>query len=198
MKHLALICIAMLCMSACGNVSDENKKETVMENIFNRKSVRQYTAEPVSDADLQTLLKAAMAAPSAKNRQPWRFIVVNEREVLDSLAEGLPYAKMLKKAPVAIVVCGETIQEDDGKYNLNWEHDCSAATQNLLLAAEAIGLGAVWTATYPNEDRIAVVKGLLGIPESVMPLCVVPIGHPDGETQPKDKWNPDNIHYGRW
>ena len=88
-------------------VSDENKKETVMDNIFNRKSVRQYTAEPVSDADLQTLLKAAMAAPSAKNRQPWRFIVVNEREVLDSLAEGLPFAKMLKKAPVAIVVCVE-------------------------------------------------------------------------------------------
>lgn len=182
--------------SCCRNASHEH--EIVMKNILNRKSVRQYTQEPVSDADVQTLLKAAMAAPSAKNRQPWRFIVIRERSTLDTLSEGLPFAKMLKHATMAILVCGDTIQPDDGKYNLNWEHDCSAAAQNILLAAESLGLGAVWSATYPNEDRIILVKSVLGMPEHVMPLCIIPVGHPAAKVEPRDKWNPDNIHYEKW
>ena len=194
-KNLALLGVTLMAMSACnggGNASD-----AVLENIHSRKSVRQYTAEPVSQEDIETLLRAAMAAPSAVNFQPWRFVVLNEREQLDALAEHLPYAKMITQAPLAIVVCGETLWMG-GSENPFWAQDCSAATQNLLLAAEAIGLRAVWTAAYPDTDRCKAISEALGLPSTVQPLCVVPIGHPAGEDQPKDKWKPENIHYGRW
>ena len=194
-KNLALLGVTLMAMSACnggGNASD-----AVLENIHSRKSVRQYTSEPVSQEDIETLLRAAMAAPSAVNFQPWRFVVLSEREQLDALAEHLPSAKMITQAPLAIVVCGETLWMG-GSENPFWAQDCSAATQNLLLAAEAIGLGAVWTAAYPDAERCKAISEALGLPSTVQPLCVVPIGHPAGEDQPKDKWKPENIHYGRW
>ncbi len=195
LKNLALVGVTLMTMISCnggGNASD-----AVLENIHSRKSVRQYTAEPVSQEDIETLLRAAMAAPSAVNFQPWRFVVLNEREQLDALAEHLPFAKMITQAPLAIVVCGETLWMG-GNENPFWAQDCSAATQNLLLAAEAIGLGAVWTAAYPDAERCKAISEALGLPSTVQPLCVVPVGHPAGEDQPKDKWKPENIHYGRW
>lgn len=181
-------------MTDCNNFS---KTDTVLENIHARKSVRQFTSEAVTADQIEIMLKAAMAAPSAVNQQPWRFVVVTGRERLDRLSEGLPYAKMLKQATLAIVVCGETTWRG-GQDNPYWSQDCSAATQNLLLAAEALGLGAVWTAVYPDGDRLEWVTRTLEIPEGVLPLCVVPIGHPAGDTQPRDKWKPDNIHYDKW
>ena len=177
-----------------------DKVQIVMENILSRKSVRSYTTEAVPEEMVQTLLKAAMAAPSAKNRQPWEFVVLNDRAVLDTLAEQLRYAKMLAQAPLAIVVCAETHHKtDDGQLveNQRWEHDASAATENLLLAAEAMGLGAVWTAADDNE-RAGYVRAAIGIPDSFSPLCVVAVGWPDGEFKPKDKWKPEKIHYNRW
>lgn len=193
-KLIVFSVLTLLAMSSCSN---GNNVDAVLENIHSRKSVREFTSEPVSDADIQTMLKAAMAAPTAINFQPWRFVVVNEREALDSLADQLPYAKMLKQAPLAIVVCGETLWMG-GEENPFWSLDCSAATQNLLLTAEALGLGAVWTAAYPDADRCKVISDALGLPSTVKPLCVVPIGHPAGENQPRDKWKPENIHYGKW
>ena len=193
-KLIVFSVLTLLAMSSCSN---GNNVDAVLENIHSRKSVREFTSEPVSDADIQTMLKAAMAAPTAINFQPWRFVVVNEREALDSLADQLPYAKMLKQAPLAIVVCGETLWMG-GEENPFWSLDCSAATQNLLLTAEALGLGAVWTAAYPDADRCKVISDALGLPSTVKPLCVVPIGHPAGENQPRDKWKPENIHYNRW
>ena len=193
-KLIVFSVLTLLAMSSCSN---GNNVDAVLENIHSRKSVREFTSEPVSDADIQTMLKAAMAAPTAINFQPWRFVVVNEREALDSLADQLPYAKMLKQAPLAIVVCGETLWMG-GEENPFWSLDCSAATQNLLLTAEALGLGAVWTAAYPDADRCKVISDSLGLPSTVKPLCVVPIGHPAGENQPRDKWKPENIHYGKW
>lgn len=193
-KLIVFSVLTLLAMSSCSN---GNNVDAVLENIHSRKSVREFTSEPVSDADIQTMLKAAMAAPTAINFQPWRFVVVNEREALDSLADQLPYAKMLKQAPLAIVVCGETLWMG-GEENPFWSLDCSAATQNLLLTAEALGLGAVWTAAYPDADRCKAISDALGLPSTVKPLCVVPIGHPAGENQPRDKWNPENIHYGKW
>ena len=176
-------------------------KRDVLETIAKRRSVRAYTDEPVSDADIETLLRAAMAAPSAKNRQPWEFIVVNDRSTLDALAGKLRHAKMLAQAPVAIVVCAETVLHlSDGTVteNLFWEHDASAATENLLLAAEALGLGAVWTAAS-DPERSAAVCETLGINGTVRPLCVVPVGHPaNRDEQPKDKWKPEKIHWNRW
>ena len=193
-KLIVFSVLTLLAMSSCSN---GNNVDAVLENIHSRKSVREFTSEPVSDADIQTMLKAAMAAPTAINFQPWRFVVVNEREALDSLADQLPYAKMLKQAPLAIVVCGETLWMG-GEENPFWPLDCSAATQNLLLTAEALGLGAVWTAAYPDADRCKAISDALGLPSTVKPLCVVPIGHPAGENQPRDKWKPENIHYGKW
>ena len=152
-------------MVSCNNISESQKADIVLENIFARKSVRKFTSEPVSDKQVETLLKAAMAAPSAMNKQPWRFVVVNDKEKLASMAESLPYAR-LDTAPLAIVVCG-----DLSDYKKFWVDDCSAATENLLLAAEAMGLGAVWTAAS-DDERSAIVKNALELPENIHPLCI--------------------------
>lgn len=172
-------------------------KNPVMNCIFTRKSVRSFTQERVSDETLIELVRAGMAAPSARNLQPWTFVIVTERRVLDQLAERLPYAKMLFEAQAAIVVCGDLSKSgvDPEGY---WVQDCSAATENILLAAEALGLGAVWTGVYPRPDRVSIVKETLGIPDHVIPLNVIPIGHPKGEHHPKDKFKETNIHWQRW
>ena len=193
---IALAALTLSVMNSCTNNSGSSA-DAVLENIHNRKSVRQFTSEPVSDEHVEIMLKAAMAAPTAVNFQPWRFVVVNEREQLDAMAEVLPFAKMLKQAPLAIIVCGETTWFE-GNENPFWQQDCSAATQNLLLAAEALGLGAVWTGVYPDLQRAGELSAFLGLPSTVQPLCAIPIGHHDGTTQPKDKWKPENIHYGKW
>lgn len=193
---IAILASALTTMISCSNTCGNNA-DAVLENIHSRKSVRQYTSETVSDEHIQTMLKAAMAAPSAVNYQPWRFVVVTERSELDAMAEFLPFAQMLRQAPLAIVVCGETTWMN-GEENPFWEQDCSAATQNLLLAAEALGLGAVWTGVYPDLEKAGKLQEFLRLPGNVQPLCAIPIGHPAGETQPKDKWKPENIHYGKW
>ena len=202
-RFVFALAVLIMTSASCCNGTDNNDavREAVLENIANRKSVRAYTAEPVSDADIETLLRAAMAAPSAMNRQPWEFIVLKDRDSLDLLAGKLRHAKMLQQAPLAIVVCAETmltLRDGTVVENMFWEHDASAATENLLLAAEAIGLGAVWTAAS-DPERSAIVKEALGIPGTIMPLCVVPIGHPaNPDEQPKDKWKPEKIHTNRW
>lgn len=194
-KFIAFAAFTLIAMSSCCNSG--SNADAVLENIHSRKSVRQYTSEPVSESDIQTILKAAMAAPSAVNFQPWRFVVVTEREQLDAMAEILPYAKMLRQAPAAIVVCGETLWMG-GNENPYWQQDCAAATQNLLLAVEALGLGAVWTGVYPNQDLYPKLHDYLNLPSTVQPFCCIPVGHPAGNEQPKDKWKPENIHYGKW
>lgn len=171
----------------------------VLENIFARKSVRSYLDRPVSREQLDTLLRAAMAAPSGRDMRPWRFVVIDDEAAMKALADSLPYAKMLDEAKAAIVVCGDLrVKDDNGRSSRNWPLDCSAATENLLLAAESMGLGAVWTGVYPYEERVAAVKSALALPDSVIPLNLIPIGYPKGTTQPKDKYAPENIHYNRW
>lgn len=173
--------------------------QAAIDNIMTRVSVRSYTSEPVSDEMVEILLRAGMAAPTAMNRQPWAFVVVNDRDTLDKLAAELRYAKMLAEAPLAIVVCAETrVTLKDGTVVENnfWEHDASAAAENILLAANALGLGAVWTAA--SGDRAEIVRDALGITGTVMPLCVIPIGHPAVNETPKDKWKPEKIHWNHW
>lgn len=188
---LALVTLlAMVCMTGFAQ-----EQQTALDNIFARKSVRSYTDEPVSPEQVETILKAAMAAPSGMNLQPWRFVVVTDQKVKDKLAIG--FNKMIAKAPVVIIVCGKTTTKLGGA-NKNWTADCAAATENLLLAVEALGLGAVWTACYPYEDRMNPTIEAVGLPENVSPYCIVPIGHPAGNEKPKDKWNPENIHYEKW
>lgn len=177
-----------------------DRVQVVLDTIASRRSVRNYSDRPVTDELVDKLLRAAMAAPSAKNRQPWEFVVVRSRAVLDSLAGGLKHAKMLFGAPLAVVVCAHShIELSDGMRveNQFWQQDAAAATENLLLAAEALGLGAVWTAAS-DEERSAVVRNVLGIPAGVSPFCVIPIGFPAETTFPKDKWAPEKIHYDKW
>ncbi|EJX10324.1 nitroreductase family protein [gut metagenome] len=171
----------------------------VLENILSRKSVRSFMEKEVSREQLDTLVRAAMAAPTGRDMRPWKFIILDDREVMDSLAVRLPYAKMLQEAPAAILVCGDMqVTDAQGKPSGNWAFDCSAASENLLLMAEAMGLGAVWTGVYPYEDRLQTVKEALGLPEHIIPLNLIPVGYPKGETNPKDKYNSDNISYNTW
>lgn len=170
-----------------------SNKEAVLANIHERKSVRDYIpGKEISKEDLETIVKAGMAAPSGRDARPWEIIVVDQREILDDMGERLPYAKMLKEAPVAIVVCGDTTQSS------YWEIDCSAVTENILLAVEALGLGAVWTAAYPYQDRMDVVSENCKLPENIKPLCVIPMGHVKGEYKPKQKYDPSKVHYNQW
>ena len=175
-----------------------DKTTIVIENIMSRKSVRNYTGEPVTKACLLALLKAGMAGPSARNRQPLAFIAVTEREILDALGEGLPHTKMLSKAGACIVVCGDTtVPLQEGATDL-WYQDAAAATENILLAVEAMGLGAVWSALYPYPEREGHVRKLLGLPPTGLPFSIIPIGHPAGNDLPKDKFRPEKIHWERW
>lgn len=166
--------------------------------IFSRKSVRKFQNKPVSRADLELILKAGMAAPTAVDRRPWAFVAVTDRKMLDTLADKLPYAKMLYQAGAAIVVLGDLDKTLPGEGQAYWIQDCSAVTQNILLAVEALGLGAVWTAVYPSKEREASVREVLGLPLNVIPLNVIPIGVPDGDPKPKDKWDPTVIHWEKW
>lgn len=166
-----------------------------LATIYERKSVRSFTGEPVSREMLTELVKAGMAAPTARNRQPWQFVVISEKPAMLSLAEKLPYAKMLASAGAAIIVCGDLEIARAGDTESMWMLDCSAATQNILLAAESMGLGAVWTAAFPYADRIAAVNEVVKLPEYVVPLCVIPVGRPTGIDRPKDKWKPERLHW---
>jgi len=150
-----------------------------LENILTRRSIRKYTDKPISEEDILDILKTAMAAPSARNLQPWEFIVIDNREILDKIPDIQPYTKMILQAPLAFVVCG------NAKVSENyWVQDCSAATQNLLLAIHAKGLGAVWCGLYPNKERVDGIKKLLNLPENIIPLNIIPAGYPAEEKEP--------------
>jgi len=175
-----------------------DKTSIILDNIFSRKSVRNFTGEPVTKACLLMLMKAAMAAPSARNRQPLAFVAVQERKVLDALGEGLPFTKMLFKAGACIVVCCDSdIELQSGATDL-WTQDAAAATENILLAAEGMRLGAVWSALFPMKEREDHVRHLLELPDNVTPFSIIPIGHPTGIDLPKDKFKPDRIHWDKW
>ncbi len=192
-KRILISLITMISMT--GFAQEQPGSQAVLDIIHARKSVRSYTEEPVTPEQVETLLRAAMAAPSGKNVQPWRFVVVTRPETKKKLAVG--FNKMIATAPVAIVICGLTANPS-GIANNNWTADCAAATENLLLAAESLGLGAVWTACYPYDDRMQPAIEALGLPDDVTPYCIVPVGHPAGDNKPKNKWNPGHIHYEKW
>lgn len=163
--------------------------------IFTRRSVRSYTDAPVSEEDIRALLEAAMAAPSAGNSQPWQFVVIDDKAVLAQIPAINPYAAMAKSAPLGILVCGDTNVE---KYPGFWPQDCSAAIQNMLLAAVGRGLGAVWTGIHPLEDRCESFARLLNLPSGIVPLGLIVIGHPKEEQKSKSRFNADKIHRNRW
>ena len=173
-------------------------------NILTRVTVRKFLDKAVSDEDLQVLLQAAMSAPSSMNLQPWHFIVVRDEALKQQMKEHLPYAKMINNGCIGVVVCGdvslyEHINKVDKEDNtLYWVQDCSAASENLLLAAHAMGLGAVWTGIYPLESRVNKLRNLLSIPSDIIPLNLILVGHPAALPLPKDKWNERKIHYDKF
>jgi nitroreductase len=167
----------------------------MQDPVLERRSVRKYTDEPVPDEHVTTLLKAAMAAPSAGNQQPWQFVVLRERAALRAIPEFHPYATMLPDAPVAILVCGDPGR---AKWPQMWEQDCSAATENLLIEAELLGLGAVWLGVHPLTERVEALRALLGIPETVVPFAVVSLGWPAQRKEPSDRFDAARVHVERW
>jgi nitroreductase len=163
--------------------------------MMTRRSVRKFTDQPVSEADVQTILRAAMAAPSAFNQQRWRFVVVRDRERLAQLAEATPYAGALAGAAAGIVVCGETADERTPGY---WIVECSAATENVLVAANALGLGAVWLGVAMYDDRVGNVRRILALPDHIAPLAMVALGHPAEARGPSERFDADKVHNETW
>jgi nitroreductase len=163
--------------------------------VLSRRSIRKYTSEPVPDDAVERLLRAAMAAPSAGNQQPWQFVVIRDRATLTAITEVHPYSKMLPQAPVAVVVCGDVA---GCKWPQMWEQDCAAATENLLVEAELLGLGAVWLGVHPLEERVSGIRRLLAMPDSVVPFAVVPLGHPAESKPPADRYDEARVHRERW
>ncbi len=172
--------------------------DAVYDNIMTRTSVRSYQEKPVEDEKIDKLLHAGMAAPSAVNIQPWHFVVVRDKATLEKIAEVTPNAGMAKDAPLAIVVCGDMSNEKEGLVREFWSQDVSAATENILLAAHGMGLGAVWTGTYPDPKRCEAISKLLDLPKHLIPFNTIVIGYPKGETTPKDKWKPENVSYEKF
>jgi len=167
----------------------------VLGFIQRRRSIRRYKAAPVSDEQVELLLRAAMSAPSAGNEQAWAFVVVRDRAKLDAIMQVHPYASMLKSAPLAILVCGDLQRQSHAGY---WVQDCAAATQNLLLAAANIGLGTCWCGVHPRPDREAGCRKLFGLPDHIVPFAVIAVGVPAEQKGPADYYDPGRVHRDAW
>lgn len=167
----------------------------IWDAIHFRRSIRKFGDQHVSDEQVRSLLQAAMMAPSALNAQPWHFVVVRDRATLAEIGARYPNAEMTKGAPLAILVCADLKLEQAPGF---WPQDCSAAVQNLLLAAHALGLGAVWTAIYPLENNIAGYRELFHLPENIMPHSLIPVGYPAESPATEDRYREDRIHREHW
>ena len=166
-----------------------------MDAVLTRYSALHYARQPVSKSALRTLLRAAMAAFSADDERPWHFVIVGDRSIREEIATILPYAHMVARAPVAILVCGdESMQRLPGF----WPLDCAAATENILIEAEQLGLGAVWLGVYPIPGRIQALRSLLNIPGQITPFALVPVGHPAEKRTAGNRYDESRVHWGSW
>ena len=208
MKKTLLLAAAVAAALLSGCKSQESSAPSAMDVIMARTSIRSFTGEPVAKEQLETILKAGMAAPTAMNVQPWRFVVVTDKDKIAEVFAKGPRSGMFTTAGAVIVVCGESTfmrkpfgqpdAPETEQPNIFWFVDGAAATENILLAAKSLGLGAVWTAGYPAEERTAPIAAALGIPEGIIPFCIIPVGIPAEDPAPKDKWKPENIHWEQW
>jgi nitroreductase len=196
MRIMSLCLMGMLLAGPVSAKESEIAKDT-FSVIHSRKSVKSFTGATVSTENLDKIIRAGMAAPTAVNKQPWSFVIVTDRKKMVELAAGLPNARGIDKAGAVIIVCTEP-----EKANLQSKDfaiiDASLASENILLATEAMGLGGHWTASYPYEDKMKHVRTVLGIPTNVIPLNVILVGVPTGEDKPKDKYQKDKVHWGKW
>jgi nitroreductase len=168
-----------------------------LDFIFSRRSIRKYQDKPVSEEMVNDLLEAAMAAPSARATDPWHFIVVREREILDKIAAILPFGKMLRKAPAAFVVCGDInlAHSQEVSYMLQ---DLSAAVENILIAANTLGLGTCWLGIHPREDRQAGIRQLFALPDHIIPMCGIAIGWPAEQPESRTRYRQERVHLEKW
>ena len=199
LKKLAIWSFAsIMSVGAVSCESNNQPKETpinpTIDCIMSRKSVRKFDSRTVSAETIETILKAGMAAPSAMNKQPWKFVVVQDKQMLKTIADSMPNIRTAT-APMAIIVCGDMSKTLDGVAREFWVQDCSAATQNILLAAHSMGLGAVWNGLSPDLPRCKFISNLLQMDNRYIPLCVVPIGYPAENPEVKNKWKPENVIY---
>ncbi len=202
-KILFFAATALLLIGCCTSNQQamETSNKNVMDNILTRKSIRHFTGEAVSSEQVEQLLKAGFAAPSAVNKQPWAFIVVDNPELIKQLGDSLPSSRLSNNASLGIIPCGDFNLTLDGSARDFWIQDCSAATQNILLAAHSMGLGAVWTAltvTSEEDGRSAKAREILNIPSNLHPLCIITIGVPAEDPEPKDKWDDSKVFYNRF
>ncbi|MBN1180680.1 MAG: nitroreductase family protein [Bacteroidales bacterium] len=166
------------------------------ETIITRRSIRKYTHDEISKETIDKLLKAAMYAPSAVNKQPWHFIIIDNKSIFEKIMEVHPHAKMLNEAALAIIICGDTkLAHGDGIY---WPVDCAAATENMLLAAHGLGLGAVWLGVYPREERISGIEKLFKLPANIKPFSIISLGYPAETKEQPDRFIKERIHYNKW
>lgn len=166
-----------------------------MEAILSRRSIRKYTKKQIPDDLIKKLIEAGMSAPSAGNEQPWHFIIINDPQILSKIPTFHNHAQMLKDASHAILICGDINLE---KHKGMWVQDCSAATENILIAAQSVGLGTVWLGVHPRDERIIGLRTLLAIPENIIPFSLISIGYP-GEEKPKaNRYDVSRIHHNKW
>lgn len=196
-KRILMSFLVCILMTGVAYAKEDAKMKDTLTVIHERKSVRNFTGAQVDKTDLDKIIRAGMAAPTAVNMQPWSFVVITERKVMDGLSAGLPYAKMLTKAGAAIIVCTESAKAYNKSKDLAII-DASLAGENILLATESLGLGGVWTAAYPYADRMKHVRAVLHIPEEVIPLNVIVIGVPTGQDKPVNKYKKEKIHWEQW
>jgi nitroreductase len=168
-----------------------------LEAILTRRSIRSYTDEPVSEEHLDVLVRSAMAAPSAMNERGTRLVVVRDRDTLERMSKGAPFAGMLARAQVGIVVAGDTLADRIPGMRY-WTIDASAATENILVAAHALGLGAVWIGVYPWRSRMRAVANVVGLPRHVKPLAMVAIGHPAETPKSREPYDKSRVHWDAW
>ena len=170
--------------------------ENSLELIFKRRSIRVYQEKEVSRDTLTLLLQAAMAAPSAKNSRPWEFIAITEKEIMDQFRANLKHGNY--NAPAAIAVLANLkIAQSDSSIRF-WVQDCSAAVENILIAAAGLGLGTVWIGSYPKEDVIKIEQEILGIPESIYPLALIYVGYPGEKKPARTQYEESRVHWQRY
>ena len=197
MKKLLFVLVISFCCAVSSFCADKSivklKNNSVVDNKKKKKSVRKYSDKKVEQEKIDIILKCAMAAPSAMNKQPWELVIVNDKEILEQVASIVPNASYCRTCQLAMIVCGNrSISE---KF---WLQDCCAVTENILLAVESLKLGAVWCAVFPDDNKVQQIQKLFKLPEDVIPLNVIPIGYPLSKENPKDKYSSKKIHLNKW
>ncbi len=203
---MLLLAVGLVAVSVrLATVSSTEEKEidpsdAMIDCIMTRASVRSYTGEQINDSIVNKILRAGMAAPTAANQQPWYFVVINEQSLKDSITAAFEYTKMVENCSFAVVVCGDmdNLFKGDIPDGGFWVEDCSAASENMLLAAHALGVGGVWCGIYPLKDREQRLRSILNLPSNLTPLNVMAFGYPSQQVAPKDKWDPAKIHYNSY